>query len=224
MFHQKRNLFRKESLERLSSPERLDQLMQVVSPKSWLPLAALGSLVGVGIVWSIYGRIPITIEGKGVLIYPGHVNAGTSLGGIHEVNSSNKLVGATYFKIADGKKIQKGMKIQITPQTVERERFGGIVGTVREVSLFPITKEAAANVVGNSALVEVLLSQKQEAYLQVLVDLNPANNFSGYKWSSSSDPHLKISAGTTATARVLVEERAPITYIFPMLRSFSGIY
>jgi len=29
-----------ESLERLSSPERLDQLMQVVSPKSWLPLWA----------------------------------------------------------------------------------------------------------------------------------------------------------------------------------------
>lgn len=29
MVEQKQNLFRKESLERLSSPERLDQLMQV---------------------------------------------------------------------------------------------------------------------------------------------------------------------------------------------------
>ena len=75
MLEQKHNLFRKESLERLSSPERLDQLMQVVSPKSWLPLSTLGSLVLVAIVWSIYGRIPITVEGRGVLIYPRKVLA-----------------------------------------------------------------------------------------------------------------------------------------------------
>jgi len=43
--------------------------MQVVSPKSWLPLASLGSLVVV-VSLSIYGRIPITVEGRGVLIYP----------------------------------------------------------------------------------------------------------------------------------------------------------
>src|SRR5919199_5326849 len=73
MIEQKRNLFRKESLERLSSPERLDQLMQVVSPKSWLPLTSLGSLVVVALTWSIYGRIPITVEGRGVLIYPSKV-------------------------------------------------------------------------------------------------------------------------------------------------------
>ena len=73
MFAQERSTFRKESLDRLSSPERLDQLMQVVSPRSWLPLAALGSVVGVAVIWSIYGRIPITIEGRGVLIYPSNV-------------------------------------------------------------------------------------------------------------------------------------------------------
>ncbi len=75
MVDQKQNLFRKESLERLSSPERLDQLMQVVSPKSWLPLASLGSLVVVALIWSIFGRIPITVEGRGVLIYPRKVVA-----------------------------------------------------------------------------------------------------------------------------------------------------
>ena len=70
MLDQKRQLFRKQSVERLSSPERLDQLMQVVSPKSWLTLASLGFLVVIAGIWSVYGRIPITVEGKGVLIYP----------------------------------------------------------------------------------------------------------------------------------------------------------
>lgn len=70
MLDQKRDLFRKESLERLSSPEQLDQLMHVVGPKSWLPLAALGGLTFVAIVWSIVGRIPITVMGQGILIRP----------------------------------------------------------------------------------------------------------------------------------------------------------
>ncbi len=151
------------------------------------------------------------------------VNAGTRLGSIDEENSSNKLVGITYFTIADGKKIQKDMKIQMTPQTVKRERFGGIVGTVSDVSPFPITKEAAASIVGNPEVVEGLVSQKQEGIVQVFAELDSTTPGS-YKWSSSFGPKLKISPGTTATVRVKVEERAPITYLFPILRSYSGLY
>jgi HlyD family secretion protein len=63
-------LFRQEALERLSSPEKLDQMMQVVSPKAWLPLTTIGLLVAVGGVWSVVGRIPLTVTGQGVLIQP----------------------------------------------------------------------------------------------------------------------------------------------------------
>jgi NHLM bacteriocin system secretion protein len=63
-------LFREEALERLSSPERLDQLMNVVNPRAWLPLAGLGSLVAVAAVWSVVGRLPLTVSGQGVLLYP----------------------------------------------------------------------------------------------------------------------------------------------------------
>ena len=73
MVTQKQNLFRKKSLERLSSPEQLDQLMQVVNPKSWMPLAVLGSLIFIALLWSILGRIPITVEGRGILVFPGNV-------------------------------------------------------------------------------------------------------------------------------------------------------
>ncbi|MBW4428466.1 MAG: NHLP bacteriocin system secretion protein [Nostoc desertorum CM1-VF14] len=482
MLDQKQSLFRKESLERLSSPERLDQLMQVVNPKSWLPLVALGSIVGVAVIWSIYGRIPITVEGRGVLIYPSNVvplqsksagqlvalnikvgdvikkgqvlatidqaelrkqlqqqrvkltelesqdkavgslqgqrfqqeqrsqqqqryylqqrilelqaitpllktkgntsigqqrqglqerlrqaqalapvflqrmeirkqlfkkegaisgdealkaeqeylenlekiadiqnqlkeldlketetekdyrqnlstisdlqaqlkeldskqaaaaqqdlvdatnrkkeiqevkreiaklelqlgdnsqiisqysgrileitltpgqviNAGTRLATIEAENPRSKLVGVTYFPVAEGKKIQPGMTIQITPQTVKRERFGGIVGNVTNISRFPITKEAAASEVGNSEVVEALISEKQEGLIQVFSDLYlDSNTPSGYKWSSSTGPHMKISSGTTTVVRVKVEERAPITFVLPILRSVSGIY
>ncbi|MHC5861749.1 NHLP bacteriocin system secretion protein [Nostoc sp.] len=481
MLNQKPSIFRKESLERLSSPERLDQLMQVVSPRSWLPLVALGSIVGVAVIWSISGRIPITVEGQGVLIYPSNVvplqsksagqlialnikvgdvvkkgqvlatidqaelrkqlqqqrakltelesqnqavgslqgqrlqqeersqsqqsqylqqrilelraitpllktkgntsieqqrqglqqrllqaqalnpvflqrmeirkqfkkegaisgdealtaeqeylqnlekiadiqnqlkeldvkttqtekdyrenlsaisdlqaqlkeldskqasvaqqdlesattrkkeiqevkreigqlavqlgdnsqiisqysgrileitltpgqvvSAGTRLATIEAEDPKSKLVGVTYFPVSEGKKIKPGMKIQITPQTVKREQFGGIVANVTNISRFPITKEAAASEVGNAEVVEGLVSEQKDGLIQIFSDLEiDSSTPSGYKWSSSTGPKLSVSSGTTTVARVKIEERAPITFVLPILRSVSGIY
>ncbi len=161
-----------------------------------------------------------------ITVNPGQVvDAGTRLGSIDAENPSSKQVGITYFTVGDGKKIQPGMTLQITPQTVKRERFGGILGTVTTVSPFPITKEAATSVVGNPEVVEGLVSDKQDGLIQVYGDLElDSTTRSGYKWSSSKGPTLKISPGTTTTVRVKVEERAPITFVLPILRSTSGIY
>ena len=73
MINQKGNLFSKEALERAATPEQLDQLIQVVNFNKWLPLAAISSLVMTGIAWSIFGRIPITVLGQGILVYPSKV-------------------------------------------------------------------------------------------------------------------------------------------------------
>jgi HlyD family secretion protein len=423
MVAQKQNLFRKKSLERLSSPERLDQLMQVVNPRSWIPLATLGSLVFIALLWSIFGRIPITVEGRGILIFPGNVvplqsksagqiielkikvgdvvkagqvigaidqsevqkqldqqqdklaelqsqnqqvgslqktsteeetraiqrqrqflqqslqdeqnstatyqerlqarkqlyaqriitndvlleseqqylknqqtvtnlqaqlqeldsraakqnrqdleasttrkkemqetrreidqlslqlsnngqiisqqngrvleiaiapsqviSAGSRIANLAEEDSSEKLEGITYFSVEDGKKVREGMAIQITPQIVKRERFGGIMGSVTTVSPFPITRQGAAAVVGNAEIVEELAANKS-SLIQVSSQLMPdAKTFSGYKWSSSQGPETQISSGTTTIVRVKVEERAPITFVLPILRSTSGVY
>jgi HlyD family secretion protein len=161
-----------------------------------------------------------------VTINPGQViQQGTRIANINTENQPGKLVGITYFPVENGKKIQSGMKVQITPQTVKRERFGGIVGTVTDVSPFPITTEAAANVVGNPQIIAGLVSEKQPVVIQVSANLETdPKTFSNYKWSSSQGPKMTISAGTTTSVRVKVEERAPITFVFPILRSVSGIY
>ncbi|GJD19031.1 Secretion protein HlyD [Rivularia sp. IAM M-261] len=159
-------------------------------------------------------------------ISPGQlVNSGVRIGNIDKVNPGSKLVSVTYFPVAEGKKIQPGMRLQITPQTVKRERFGGISGTVTSVSSFPVTKEEANSVVGNSELVEGIVGQQQKGVIQVFAELDTDSTTpSGYKWSSSNGPALKLSSGTTATARVKVEESSPISYVLPILRSVSGAY
>lgn len=160
------------------------------------------------------------------------LSAGFRLGSIEAEKQSGELVAVTYFAVQDGKKIEQQMKelkekgkaveIQITPTTVKRERFGGIKGSVTRVTTFPITREAAALNVGNTDLVESLFSKSPQ--LEVEAKLQPdSSTFSGYAWSSSKGPPMKMSSGTTTTARATVEEVPPITFVLPFLRSFFGL-
>lgn len=66
-------IFREVSLKRLSSPDQLDQLIQVTSPRGWLALTALGLLLAGAVIWGFAGSIPTKIEGRGILLNNGGV-------------------------------------------------------------------------------------------------------------------------------------------------------
>jgi len=66
-------VFRKASLERLSSPEQLDRLLQVTRLRGWIALVALGFLVGSAVLWGFEGSIPSRIVGQGILLKSGGV-------------------------------------------------------------------------------------------------------------------------------------------------------
>lgn len=69
----KKEIFRKVALERLSSPEQLDLVMQVTNPRSWIALAGLGLLLTAAVVWGFVGSVPTKVMASGVLIRPGGV-------------------------------------------------------------------------------------------------------------------------------------------------------
>ncbi|MBD2071846.1 hypothetical protein H6F93_30730 [Leptolyngbya sp. FACHB-671] len=191
----KTSIFRKESLERLSSPEQLDQLMQVVSPKSWLPLASLASLMALALVWGFFGRIPITAVGKGILVHP--------------TQSSNELVGLTYFGSDEAKQIQPGMEIMLVPDTIGSEQTDGLVARIKSVSEPSVTTLDAARQSGIT---------DQENLVEVVAELEPdPSTASGYRWSSARGTRLTLAPGMSAIARITLAEKAPITFVFPFL-------
>ena len=73
----KSSIFRKKSLERVESPEKLNDNLRVTSPGVWLVLGAvIALLIGV-VIWGVLGRIesksPAAVvcrEGKGVCYVP----------------------------------------------------------------------------------------------------------------------------------------------------------
>ena len=74
------NTFRKVALERMSSPEQLDQLLRVTTPKSWLALLSLIALLTVAVAWGYWGELTTRVGGQGVLIRAGGVQNVVPLG------------------------------------------------------------------------------------------------------------------------------------------------
>jgi HlyD family secretion protein len=157
-----------------------------------------------------------------VAAVPGQaIQEGGRLGTIEAQDSTNKLVGVAYLPVSEGKKLRPGMELQITPSTVKRERYGGIVAKVTNVSAFPITQESASTVVGGPEILQGIASKGPQ--IQVFAELQTdPSTASQFRWSSSKGPDTQVTPGTTASVRVKVEEQSPLSFVFPILRSWSG--
>lgn len=69
---------RRVAAERLSTPEQLDQVIQVVRLPHWLYLAALLLVLVVGVALSVLVEVPVTVRGEGILINVGGILTVTS--------------------------------------------------------------------------------------------------------------------------------------------------
>lgn len=54
------DLFRKKSMERVSSPEQLNDYIRVTTPSVWLALAAVALLLVGMIAWSVFATVDAT--------------------------------------------------------------------------------------------------------------------------------------------------------------------
>lgn len=173
------------------------------------------------------GRIVSTYSGK-VLelnVVPGQViNTAQSIATLErtDLSGTSTGLGLAYFTIGDGKKIQPGMEMQVTPATVTREEYGGILATVQRVDAFPVNAQTVGVIIGAPDLAGTLTSNGRVIQVRAALQAN-STNFSGYAWSSGKGPQLQVSPGTTTTALVTVEQRAPITFVIPLLRSITGL-
>ncbi len=60
-------IFRKTSLDNISSPDQLNDYIKVSNPRIWMVLAALFILLASVIVWGFAGSLPTTIRCDGVM-------------------------------------------------------------------------------------------------------------------------------------------------------------
>lgn len=61
-------LFRKKSMERVNSPEQLNDYIRVSNPGVWMVLAAIIVLLLGVCVWGIFGHLDTTVDAVGVCV------------------------------------------------------------------------------------------------------------------------------------------------------------
>ncbi|MCC5789724.1 MAG: NHLP bacteriocin system secretion protein [Opitutales bacterium] len=120
---QQNRLFRKVSLERLSSPEQLDRLLEVVSPRGWLALLTVFLALAAGLTWGFLGNLPSKVEGQGILI------RGCSVLDVVSEHSGRleQILVRSGDLVEEGQVIarlnQAALEVQITNQKVQLESF-----------------------------------------------------------------------------------------------------
>jgi HlyD family secretion protein len=132
------------------------------------------------------------------------------------------LQAIVYVTAERGKNVQPGMEARVEPNTIKREEYGAMVGTVATVSAFPVSPEGMASVLHNDALVK-RFSQEGAPYAVLVKFERDLRNASGYRWSSGAGPRIELTTGTLARAEITTREQPPIDLVVPIMRRLSGI-
>jgi HlyD family secretion protein len=99
------NLFRKEALEALNSPEQLDQLIQVVTPKAWIAANTCYAILFFLFLWSIFGSVPTKADSYGILLAGG--------GDIYSAVAPDGPSQVDRFLIKTGDAVKKGQPLVV---------------------------------------------------------------------------------------------------------------
>ncbi|MCR5833983.1 MAG: HlyD family efflux transporter periplasmic adaptor subunit [Selenomonadaceae bacterium] len=94
-------IFSQEALDKLRSPEKLDTMLPITTPVSWMALISVLILLFSVVLWSIYGAFTVKADGMGLIM--------DSAGVMNVSHIANGKISHLY--ISPGMHIKKGDKI-----------------------------------------------------------------------------------------------------------------
>ena len=114
----KPELFRKEAMEQLTSPEKLDDYIRVSTPGIWLLLGAILIFLAGVLVWGKFGYLDVTVDGAAV-VQNGELSCYIAAEDISDVKSG--------MKVTVDKEDSKLRKISEKPELLTDEDHAGIL-------------------------------------------------------------------------------------------------
>lgn len=137
-------------------------------------------------------------------------------------DEGTKLEAVVYVPADQGKSVKPGFQVRVAPSTVKREEFGTMIGTVSNVSEFPVTPQGMTAVLHNDQLVKLFSKDGAPYAVSVLLDQDPSTP-SGYRWAVGKGPQVHLTSGTLAQADITTRSRRPLDLVVPLLRKLTGI-
>ena len=186
------NLFRKSSLERISSPDQLNEYVKVTNPSLVIMLISVFTILAAGIVWIFSGVIPKTVAISGIVATDLNENTGVYC----------------FVPLGTSKRLSPGMEVQISPDYADREQYGYIKGTVKSIGSKVLTDEYLAGNFAEPQLFLPLVNSAESTSNLVEVRLSMDD------WSSKEGEKPDITEGTYCTVSVIVGGTKPYELIF----------
>jgi HlyD family secretion protein len=207
-------------LKRLEADQQLDQQLETrraTLRDLEIQTRELGAQLGenVNVLSPFSGRVLEVLAKRGDV-----VTSGAPVLSVEVL--SEDLMAVLFVPASAGKQVQRGMEVQVSPSTVKREEYGSILGHVVWVAEFPSSARGMTRLLGNEALVTKLMMEGPPIQVNVTLRRDAATP-TGYHWSSSRGPSLKISSGTLASGDVVVKKDRPLSLVIPTLREKLGL-
>jgi len=142
-----------------------------------------------------------------------------------------------FVPAGEGKKIEVGHAVEVSPATVKREEHGFIRGDVVAVSELPVTKLAMEAALEHPELVDSFLKRYAPGVmLRVQVKLRQedvshdsqasrtnAKRRNPFRWSSPSGSEQTLKTGTMCQAAVVVKRQTLISLVLPLTKTVVGV-
>ncbi|MEC7249457.1 MAG: HlyD family efflux transporter periplasmic adaptor subunit [Cyanobacteriota bacterium] len=153
------------------------------------------------------------------------LQAGSPVFTLDAQDSQQPLESLAFFPVEDGKRLNVGQRVRISPTSTKQQRHGGIEGKVLSIRQLPVNDTALIKRLGLESLMDAVRTEPKGPLIEVKTSLQKdTRTISGYDWGGGPGPALKLTTGTPTNVRVLVEKRRPISYVIPILRDLTGIY
>ena len=186
------NLFRKSSLERVSSPEQLNEYIKVTTPSLIAILIGIFTILTAGAVWIFSGGIPKTVDMQGVIV--------------KDLKNSPRVY--CYVPVAASKRIKEGMSARVSPEDAPSSEYGYINGTILSVSDDGVTADYLNSKFDNPQTVLPLVSSSMQNGNVMEVEIGLG------EWSNEKGNEIEIVEGTNCTVSAIVGETKLYELIF----------
>ena len=184
----KNPLFRESAVDKIKSPEQLNEYIKVTGPGLWIILGALVAIFAAFFIWGFLGSIPETTIITGTTLAP----------------DGNALAVYCYLPVEEAQRIAAGMQVQVSPNYAPKEQFGYIYGVVKSIGHAPVTAEQLRTSLGSDF---ALVSVPPGNVIEVVVTLNRQND--GLHWSTPKGATVKVGVGSTCSLAVITAQRKP---------------
>lgn len=127
------------------------------------------------------------------------------------------LRAVVFVPIDDAERLHEGMRVHVSPSTVQAEEFGYMEGKVSGVSELPPSEDEIALLLEDEASARSLVAEGPQLEVTVELAREPSTP-SGFEWSSSKGPPITVTDHTPCTATFILGEERPASLVLPSAR------